>query len=234
MTEWKDFLATILAHPADDGPRLVAADWLEERGDQRGEFIRVQVELAATYPDGSKFSSNNPQAAEAGWDRYAALERRERELLTPANKRDWSRPLGEEFKIEFARGFVSGIRCNWSDFLAGRHVILGLHPIRLVTLDTMPALATFADGRNHCLHTWIDGLPEKSLASRGRMPIVMRILKALLRLNFPGIKFSLPIGHVEQRIRHGRGAQRQGSHEVPRRNPTPANRQPGMAGSRPL
>lgn len=41
-----EFLAQVVAHPDDDGPRLVAADWLDERGDPRGEFIRVQVELA--------------------------------------------------------------------------------------------------------------------------------------------------------------------------------------------
>ena len=32
--------------PGDDGPRLAYADWLEERGDVRGEFIRAQCELA--------------------------------------------------------------------------------------------------------------------------------------------------------------------------------------------
>jgi len=33
------FLRTILAHPDDDGPRLVFADWLEERGEcERAEL----------------------------------------------------------------------------------------------------------------------------------------------------------------------------------------------------
>ena len=41
------FLAAICANPDDDAPRLVYADWLDEHGDPRGEFIRVQVELAA-------------------------------------------------------------------------------------------------------------------------------------------------------------------------------------------
>ena len=40
------FLHAILAAPDDDTPRLIYADWLEERGDLRGEFIRLQVELA--------------------------------------------------------------------------------------------------------------------------------------------------------------------------------------------
>lgn len=36
------FLATIKEHPDGDGPRLVYADWLEECGDPRAEFIRLQ------------------------------------------------------------------------------------------------------------------------------------------------------------------------------------------------
>src|SRR5262249_2653590 len=35
------FLEAIRAHPEDDDPRLVYADWLEEQGDPRGDFIRA-------------------------------------------------------------------------------------------------------------------------------------------------------------------------------------------------
>jgi uncharacterized protein (TIGR02996 family) len=38
-------LADILANPDDDGPRLVLADWLSQRGDPRGELINVQCAL---------------------------------------------------------------------------------------------------------------------------------------------------------------------------------------------
>ena len=41
------FLAAIRAHPEEDGPRLVYADWLDEHGrHDRAEFIRAQVALA--------------------------------------------------------------------------------------------------------------------------------------------------------------------------------------------
>lgn len=47
MTDRDAFLRTIIANPSEDGPRLVFADWLEENGEsERGEFIRVQIELA--------------------------------------------------------------------------------------------------------------------------------------------------------------------------------------------
>jgi len=46
LTEADAFLADIIANPADDFPRLVYADWLEEQGEaQRAEFIRVQCRL---------------------------------------------------------------------------------------------------------------------------------------------------------------------------------------------
>ena len=49
------FLDDIIAHPEDDAPRLIFADWLGEHGDEaRAEFIRVQVALAKKrLPPGS-------------------------------------------------------------------------------------------------------------------------------------------------------------------------------------
>lgn len=39
------FLRTILAAPGDFAPRLVYADWLEERGDPRAEYVRAWVAM---------------------------------------------------------------------------------------------------------------------------------------------------------------------------------------------
>ena len=50
MTEREAFLCAILDDP-EDGPRLVFADWLEERGDPHGEFIRLQCRLARLADD---------------------------------------------------------------------------------------------------------------------------------------------------------------------------------------
>jgi uncharacterized protein (TIGR02996 family) len=47
----RDFLAAIQATPADDILRLVYADWLDERGDCRGEFLRLQIQLKSLDPD---------------------------------------------------------------------------------------------------------------------------------------------------------------------------------------
>lgn len=46
MNDWQSFMLAICERPQDIDLHLVAADWLEEQGDVRGEFIRCQVELA--------------------------------------------------------------------------------------------------------------------------------------------------------------------------------------------
>lgn len=40
-----DFLRDLSARPHDDTLRTVYADWLEERGDLRGEYLRLELEL---------------------------------------------------------------------------------------------------------------------------------------------------------------------------------------------
>lgn len=80
-------LAAIYAAPDDDGPRLVYADALTERGDPRGEFIALQIQHAR----GTKSPSTL---------------RRERELLGGGkNKAEWSFPLSQGGDCRFARGF---------------------------------------------------------------------------------------------------------------------------------
>jgi uncharacterized protein (TIGR02996 family) len=50
MTYYECFLADIIAAPADDTLRLIYSDHLEERGNPRGEFIKVQIALEAHGP----------------------------------------------------------------------------------------------------------------------------------------------------------------------------------------
>lgn len=46
MTDDASFLAAIQSAPGDDDLRLVYADWLEERGDLRGEYLRLEHQLS--------------------------------------------------------------------------------------------------------------------------------------------------------------------------------------------
>jgi uncharacterized protein (TIGR02996 family) len=43
MTDEDAFVQALLAAPGDTSLRLVYADWLEERGDPRGEYLRLLV-----------------------------------------------------------------------------------------------------------------------------------------------------------------------------------------------
>jgi uncharacterized protein (TIGR02996 family) len=108
------YLRAVLAHPDDDGPRLVAADWWDEQGAaERAEFVRVQVALAANpglehcteasanwcpacgncrcpEPEESKCDEACPlHCPDSPHGEYEALRRRERELRTYDNVISW-------------------------------------------------------------------------------------------------------------------------------------------------
>jgi uncharacterized protein (TIGR02996 family) len=46
MTDDQGFIDALLERPMEDATRLVYADWLDEHGDPRGEFLRLLVEAA--------------------------------------------------------------------------------------------------------------------------------------------------------------------------------------------
>jgi uncharacterized protein (TIGR02996 family) len=62
--DWLALAAAVRANPADDLPRLVAADWLEEHGQaERAEFIRVQCRLADASPESNGWPDGGADAA---------------------------------------------------------------------------------------------------------------------------------------------------------------------------
>lgn len=68
-------LAACRARPADDLPRLVLADWLDENGQpERAEFVRIQVEVSHPTAD---------------VERIRGLKKREAELLAE-HENDWT------------------------------------------------------------------------------------------------------------------------------------------------
>jgi uncharacterized protein (TIGR02996 family) len=96
------FLEDIIAHPDDDAPRLIFADWMEERGDPRGAFIRMQVELARAPLD-------DPRRPEWEFRVHDLLEDHEEEWLGPvaAWVKGW----------QFHRGFVEAVEMEAAPFL---------------------------------------------------------------------------------------------------------------------
>ncbi len=94
----EELLAAIIEAPDDDAPRLVYADWLQSRGDPRGELIQLQCQLAAAPDD----------------ERRRAIKIAENKLFA-AHGAAWIAPIREavpvahEFaphKFELTRGFV--------------------------------------------------------------------------------------------------------------------------------
>ena len=115
------FLATIRAAPADDLPRLVYADWLDEHGDPaRAEFVRVQCELA--------------QLGEIA-PRRPGLEDREHALLA-ANEPAWRGfPAGAVAEWEFRRGFVDQVAVSTDGLLhPPTGAALARHPVRRLAI----------------------------------------------------------------------------------------------------
>jgi uncharacterized protein (TIGR02996 family) len=60
-----ELLAAIFAHPEEDMPRLMFADWLEEQGGEsntaRAEYIRLEIALARDFP-GKRWSAQRTAA----------------------------------------------------------------------------------------------------------------------------------------------------------------------------
>jgi uncharacterized protein (TIGR02996 family) len=127
MTLDDAFLHEIIANPDDDTPRLIYADYLDERGDLRGEFIRVQVELA-----------HLPARSIRRLSRRRELEAREQELLQKYHL-DWVGTLqkllsGMLAGVGFSRGFVEKVTVDARGFLVHAEELFRLTPLQHVRL----------------------------------------------------------------------------------------------------
>lgn len=158
-------LAAIVAEPDDDLPRLLAADWFEERGEsERAEFIRVQIRFALMVEcgytdlranDGCRFGGS------VNGCRRCLLIRRGRELFKSAGpgQCEWFGPVhnvticGSEIAPHitwFRRGFIESITCTWQDWLTHNEAILAACPLRSVNLTSSPRYiqAGHVDGKD--------------------------------------------------------------------------------------
>jgi len=158
-------LATVIAHPDDDAPRLVFADWCEEQGDTlRAELIRVQVALARVGPEPERKcrcdveedrACDNCLERTAWLNRAAPFRRREDDLLRhrsaaelglPAFRcavgwRDTSR--GGELDLPFLylrRGFGEHLTVSWEVFAEVADELLRCHPVTTVHLLDGPKI----------------------------------------------------------------------------------------------
>jgi uncharacterized protein (TIGR02996 family) len=105
----------ILAAPEDDAARRVLADELTDRGDPRGEFIQVQLELE---------SASSPRREE--------LEKRVK-TLRRKHEQAWLEPIRRHIqKWTWRRGFLDHVEMLEYMWLKGGAAVLDAHPVRSV------------------------------------------------------------------------------------------------------
>jgi uncharacterized protein (TIGR02996 family) len=83
MSTEEGFLDALRKDPFDDVARLIYADWLEEQGDARGEYLRLELELSGLADDDL---------------RLAELEQRGRQLRAGIGM-DWLCQAGKPFDL---------------------------------------------------------------------------------------------------------------------------------------
>lgn len=182
MPDEADFLQAILDDPDNDGPRLIYADWLEERGDPRGEFIRVQCELARMADDS---------------ERWRQLKLREQALLGD-NEHNWIEESVRRLvnSYEFQRGLLTFIELNAKGFSHYSTLarIIPVHRLRITgpfrnrrpsveTIGSTPALAQLisleiVDGYYH--------IGPREVACLARSPHLYRLSTLILTGNPTG------------------------------------------------
>jgi uncharacterized protein (TIGR02996 family) len=123
MSEEAAFLRAVCEQPDDDSPRLVYADWLDEQGDPRGEFIRLQLKLARYRPADT---------------RRPVWELRAHELWV-AHGAAWLARLpslpGVGWVTPFSRGFLEYAVCTVPAFRAHARAWFQTVPVRRLDLN---------------------------------------------------------------------------------------------------
>jgi uncharacterized protein (TIGR02996 family) len=114
------FLADIIAHPDDDGPRLIYADWCEDNGQpDRAEFIRLQIEQARLP---SHLRQHHPS-------------RRRAEELLARHRSEWVGEVEELAEAgRFVRGFLESVTVSAKVFASNAARLFELAPVRTVRL----------------------------------------------------------------------------------------------------
>lgn len=129
MSEGELLLRAILVDPADDAPRLIYADWLDEHGQsERAHFIRLSIQLCRREPSKDVFSIGLVHDVRTLQDiSWSGINREFHEGALSISAWD--------------RGFVSGIQCPAETFLTRARSLFQLQPITDVFLnDRQPLL----------------------------------------------------------------------------------------------
>jgi uncharacterized protein (TIGR02996 family) len=121
--EERALLDAVLADPDADAPRLRYADWCDRQGDERGEFIRLQIEeyhrggRGGRREEEPKYLSPSVPSAPSAVNRFL-------QALTPWSARD----------VEFRRGFAEAMSLAGRAFISISDGLFRTTPLRDVRL----------------------------------------------------------------------------------------------------
>ena len=116
--EEQSFLTAILASPDDDTPRLIFADWLDERGtdDDRARAALIRAQCRLEYlPSGRERRKLEGEA----------------KAILRANAKRWTQELRHEFpgdEWQFRRGFLDGVQMSATLFVEKGKALFRLAP----------------------------------------------------------------------------------------------------------
>ncbi len=180
--EWSALLRAVVDNPADDFPRLVAADWLDDHDDpERAEFIRLQC--AGEH--------DTTESRERNW--------KIRTLANSLSGQLWAveacpNLVTMEFavggptlnaltvehieRVRFHRGFPEFVVCPAAEWLAHGTGIVPRQPVKCVRLLLAAEVA---------VEQWWDMLPTlrclETVEVQGHRPVLLEYL----RKNLPGV-----------------------------------------------
>lgn len=167
MSDLEAMLATVIAYPKDDLPRLVLADYLEENGDPvHAELIRVMCELAtlkrhAPHPhaDGCPVcSARNPLEARqyellqyelprenmANWLLFRGMAEHPAFGKNILEVRSGVGPEEHQMRCDLDRGFVRSVVCGGHCWLRHGPELAKWHPVEECVVTT-PLPLEFVD-----------------------------------------------------------------------------------------
>ena len=173
MTDELPFLQAIRHRPRSDEYRLIYADWLEERGDPRGRFVRAQCRAARLAP-------NCPARLELEAEAHSLLFRHEQEWLGPL--------AGQVSNWEFRRGLLAWVAVEATTFLAHAAEWLPALPLLGVYLRKARGhVAALADCPQlaflNALYLGDNNLEDSDLAALLRSPHLRRLCELGLQSN---------------------------------------------------
>ncbi len=177
MNQEQAFLEDVIAHPDDDAPRLVFADWLDDRGDaDRAELIRVQCELSRS-PDET---------------RRRDLLAREEALLNEHGER-WAEPLrGLVDEWAFVRGFIEKVALDMNypffDRLEKMFSLVPIRALRLKAADFRPSPLLQAEydlARLRSLDLDLENVHDRALRELFSSPGLRNLTSLLVEIESP-------------------------------------------------